>query len=316
MIKQKITTLLILIICSNFCFAQDYYAYYEGIKKAKLSLIEDSLEVSINHYHQTFEKFDFVFARDCFNALEVSTKVGNQKMTDYFLRRSLKQGIEFNLLNQDSILTAFKKTEFWPNILSVKDSLKEIYTNNVNWEIRNEIISMFGEDQTIRDLADKNRFNIFRIRKLNKQFEEIDAKLVLRLIEITKKYGFPGEKLIGLDVESMHPKINTHDLSAGMPIVILIHHFSQPNKSYNSILIDEIQTGNLSNEHYATISDFQHTYGEELNGITPCYSKRFTSEESTEKINANRREIGLISISNTYTVKRKEYITPFWLRLK
>ena len=75
--KIKVTALIIFLIFSRLSIAQDYYGYYEDINKAKLSLVEDSLEKGMNHYFETFEKFDFVFARDCFNALEVASRLEN-----------------------------------------------------------------------------------------------------------------------------------------------------------------------------------------------------------------------------------------------
>ncbi|MCH2224843.1 MAG: hypothetical protein MK066_08755 [Crocinitomicaceae bacterium] len=309
MLKIKIATTVIFLLCSRYSFSQDYYEYYEGVNKAKLSLIEDSLEKGVKHYFETFEKFDFVFARDCFNALEVASKIGNFDKIDCFFRRCLIQGIEFSFLEQKSILTDFKNTSAWPEILLVKDSLRSIYENNVNWEIRDEINTIFAKDQAIRDLTDKNRFNIFRIRKLNKQFEEVDRKLVLRMIQITKEYGFPGEKLIGLDTDSMHQKMNHRNLTAGMPIVVFIHHYSQPNKSHNSLLIDEVKKGNISNEHYATISDFQYTYGKEKDRDELCYSLMFIPELDSEIIDDNRSKINLLSISRTSELQRKKLIT-------
>ncbi|MCH2229265.1 MAG: hypothetical protein MK105_02880 [Crocinitomicaceae bacterium] len=307
---MKLILLLITLFYSSISFSQDYYEYYEGINQAKISLIEDKLEQSLNHYHRTFEQFDFVFARDCFNALEVASKVGNQNQADYFLRRCLKQGIELSFLERYSLLTALKATPFWTKILSDKDSLRQIYLQNVNWELRKEVIEMFTEDQEIRDLADKNRFNIFKKKKLSQQFIEIDRKLVQRLIQITEEYGFPGEKLIGIDHHTMHPKIETKNLTAGMPIVILIHNYSQPNQSFNSIFIDEIVKGNLFNAHFATIADFQYTFGNEENNEHLCHSKMFRPELADEIINENREQIKLLSISNTWSLNRKKTITP------
>lgn len=313
---MKKTILFAFLIYTSFCSAKNYYTYYEGIKQAKLALVADNLEASATLYAETFEKFDFVFARDAYNALEVATIINDFEKMDRFARRCIKQGVAFELLSQDTLLTKFKTTDYWSKLSAEKDSLRAIYEAGINWEVRNEINAMFAEDQEIRELAFKNRHNPFRIGKLKKQFEEIDSKLVLRLMEITKEYGFPGEKLIGIDESFMHPKINATDLSAGMPIVILIHHFSQPNESYNSILIHEIETGQLYNEHYATISDFQHEYGKEKFGTVPCYSQKFAPKESLAVIDANRASIGLIDLTNTYALQRKRYITPFWMRLR
>jgi hypothetical protein len=303
-------------LCCAIVSAQDYNLYYAGINKAKLALVEDSLEIGVAHYANTFQKFDFAFARDCFNALEVACILRDTDNVDYFIRRCMAQGVGFELLAQDSMLTFFKATEHWRLLLNAKDSIRNSYVNQINWEVRAEVNSMFAQDQKIRDSAYKNRFNVFKIRRLKKQLEALDRILVLRLLEITQKYGFPGEKLIGLDTESMHPKINDQDINAGMPIVIFIHHFSQPNESFNKVLIDQLRTGNLSNEHYAIISDFQYEYGKERFGKVCCYSQRFSSKESTEVVNRNRKEIGLLDISNTYKLQKKKYITPFWMRLR
>jgi hypothetical protein len=308
--KMKTIVIIIFLLYTRILIAQDYYDYYENINKAKLSIIEDSLEKAMDHYFETFEKFDFVFARDCFNALEIASALGDNDKVDYFLRRCLKQGIDLNILEKDSILTDFKKTDAWSEILLDKDSLRGIYERNVNWDIRKEINGMFAKDQEIRELAHKNRFNIFRIKKLNKQFEEVDRKFVLRILAITKEYGFPGEKLIGIDGSKMHPKINSENLTAGMPIVIFIHHFSQPNESFNSLLIGEVKKGNLLNEHFATISDFQYTYGKGSNREKYCYSMMFNPKLNIEVIDNNRNNIKLLSVSKTNELKRKKLITP------
>lgn len=307
---MKAITFTCLLFSASLLFAQDYNAYYEGINKAKRSLLLDSLEKATHHYFETFQKFDFVFARDCFNALELASNLREVQKTDYFLRRCLTQGIDFDFLQEHSILADFKKSDAWPKILSDKDSLWSVYERNVNWEIRSEINAMFAKDQEMRDLADKHRFNIFKRRKLNKQLEELDRKLVLRMIEITKQHGFPGEKLIGLDVESMHPKIKTKRLTTGMPIVILIHHYSQPNALHNTLLLEEVTKGNLLNEHFATISDFRFTYGKPENKAKLCYSLMFKPKLDLETIDSNRVRIHLLRIAEVNALKKKKLITP------
>ncbi len=312
---MKSRIVILLLLCSEIGLSQDYTRYYEGISKAKTALVHDSLQPAIETYFNTFAAFEFVFARDCYNALEVSCRAGNNQMTSCFLKRCLQQGVAFELLEQDTLLAGFKQTAYWPGIVAAKDSLSAIYKKSVNWKLRTAINSMFAEDQQIRDLANKYRFNVFKIRKLNKQFEAIDERLVRRLVEITKEYGFPGEQLIGLDTDSMHPKIRTANLSAGMPIVILIHHYSQPNSSYNPLLKNEIAKGNLANEHYAVICDFQNAYGKKHAEKVPAYTRRFNTADSPGQLNTRRKEIGLLSIETMQALESVKIITPFWKRL-
>jgi hypothetical protein len=311
---MKIFIIIILVFSSVFVKAQDYNEYYNGINKAKLFIAQDSLEKGISHYFSTFEKFDFIFVRDCYNAIELSALVKDSLNLEYFIRRGIKQGINFEQILRTKIVSEFQTSTFIKKIENEKDSLEKIYINSVNWELRNEIIEMFEQDQLIR----KKYYSTFLLKrkKIGREWEVLNKLQVERLIELTKKFGFPGEKLIGIDTKKMHYKIDDNYMSAGMPIIIFIHHYSQPNESYNSILKNEIQSGNLYNEHYAIISDFQYTYGKEEFGSIPCYSKRFNPKESNEKIDINRLDIGLLSLLNTNKLQSRNYITPFWLKLR
>jgi len=160
---KLIITILLLGFFTNTLVAEDYYVYYKGINKAKKALINDSLELAENYYYLTFESFDFVYARDCFNALEVSTQLKHFDKIDYFMKRCLKQGVEFKNLEQQEMLSEYKKTSLWSEFILMKDSLRNIYENNVNWEIRNEINEMFKKDQEIRGKYYKAFFKRIKI---------------------------------------------------------------------------------------------------------------------------------------------------------
>lgn len=94
---------------------------------------------------------------------------------------------------------------------------------------KNKIVEMFEQDQEMR--AKYYDAILFQRIRIGREWEALNKRQVERLVDITRKYGFPGEKLIGIDTKQMHPKISDGNISAGMPIVILIHHYSQPNKS-------------------------------------------------------------------------------------
>ncbi|MFK8057281.1 MAG: hypothetical protein AB8F78_14250 [Saprospiraceae bacterium] len=312
---MKILLCLCLATLSFSSLAQDFQAYYQGTNQAKTAIIQDSLNKALSAYKATFDAFDFGFARDCYNALEVSVKHNDDQLTDYFVRRCILQGITYETLFEDPKLLLFRQTKNWSEVTIDKDSLREIYLHKIDWEIREEVNQMFAEDQVIRDLAHKNRFNIFKRKQLEKRFREVDSRLVQRLLVITKQYGFPGEQLIGIDESSMHSKINTRRFTAGMPIVILIHHFSQPNESYDSLLIREVRGGYLYNEHFAIISDFQHTYGLKKEDPTASYSETFDTKVSTTQINENRKKVYLLPYEHYQQLSRTKLITPFWRHL-
>ena len=211
-------------------------------------------------------------------------------------------------------VTEFQNHEFMINLKNEKDSLYEIYKNSINWEIRNEIIEMFKQDQAIR----KRYYETFLFKriKIGLEWEKLNKKQVERIIEITKEYGFPGEKLIGIDTKKMHQKIMNSNISAGMPIVIFIHHFSQPNVSYDSILYEQIKTGFLYNEHFATICDFEVKFGKSKYENYGCFAFKYRPKRINKtEINKRRESIGMLSIEEYQKLNTTKSITKFWYRL-
>jgi hypothetical protein len=236
-------TVLLLIIIPKILIGQNYSDYYKGINNAKILIGDNNIEESIKTYHSTFEKFDFVFARDCYNAIELSASANDSVKLKYFINRGIKQGLTFNQILNIKNVAEFRNFNFFQKITKEKDSLEKVYKNSINWKLRNEIVEMFEQDQEIR--AKYYDAIFFKRKQIGREWESLNKRQVERLIEITKKYGFPGEKTIGIDTDQMHTKINNSNISAAMPIIIFIHHYSQPNKTFSPLLLKEIKTGNI-----------------------------------------------------------------------
>ncbi|RYM32116.1 hypothetical protein ERX46_15655 [Brumimicrobium glaciale] len=306
--------IIIFLISPNLVFTQNYFEYYQGINKGRTLVSTGNIEESLQSYFSTFEKFDFVFARDCFNAIEISAITKDTVKLDYFIRRGIKQGLDLKLILKVKKLSEYHNSTFIHRIEKDNDSLKAVYTESINWELRNEMIAMFTADQAVRE-----RFYdaiLFKRSKIGKEWEALNRVQVERIIEITKKHGFPGEKLIGIDTPEMHSKIGDYNLSAGMPIVIFIHHYSQPNISYAPLLFKQIEAGNLYNEHFATISDFEVKFGKGKHENHGFFAFKQTLKNTNEQeVNKRRNEIELLSIEKFEELNKSKVITRFWNRL-
>jgi hypothetical protein len=203
---KQLFIILISIFTSDIC-AQNAIDYYRGINEGKVFATEHDFESAINSYQQVFISNDFVFARDCFNAIELSILAKNPVKTKYFIERAISQGIRLCDIEQSYKLTDYLELNVLNEIKANEDSLLTIYSSRINWRIREEINQMFLEDQKLRE--DYYTANVFQKNKVRMRWESLNAKQVKRLIKITKQYGFPGEKLIGLDRNEMHLKIKT-----------------------------------------------------------------------------------------------------------
>lgn len=306
--------IILLVILPNILLGQNYLDYYQGINNGRVLAGNNQVEKSIASYYSTFEKFDFVYARDCYNAIELSAFSMDTSKLDYFIKRGIKQGLEWNSILKIKNMSKFKNSTFLNKIFKEKDSLENLYSKSINWEIRNEIIEMFKEDQKMREKC-YNALLIKRI-KISRDWEKLNKKQVERLIEITQKHGFPGEKLIGIDKNEMHPKIISNNSSAGMPVVIFIHHYSKPNKSYSSLLLEQIKLGNLYNEHFAAISDFEAKFDRNKHtNFGYLAFKQFPKKINHKKINKKRESIGLLSADQFQAINSTKLITKFWNRL-
>jgi len=310
---KQLLIILISIFSSDIC-AQNAIDYYKGINQGKIFTIKYDFESAINSYEQVFRNNDFVFARDCFNAIELSILAKDSVKTKYFIERAISQGIRLSDIEQSYKLTDYVELNVLNEIKANEDSLLTIYSSRINWKIREEINQMFSEDQKLRE--EYYTANVFQKNKVRKRWESLNAKQVERLIEITKQYGFPGERLIGLDRNEMHPKVNSTNYSAGMPIVLLIHHFSQPNLSYDELLVEEIEKGNLYNEHFATICDFEAEFGKTKFENFGYYGLRYQPKKLDEKtLNLKRQEIGILEFEQIEALNKIMNLTKFWNRL-
>lgn len=295
-------------------YSQCTLEYYNKINEAKVAVLENDIESAMVLYEEVFKNTNYPFARDCYHAVELAIMANDTIKLSYFLRKAITVGIKIEDIEEAGKVNSYLDRPFYHAIKVEEDSLMQIYTSRINWDIREEVNQLFLEDQKIRE--EYYSANFLKRKKIGKKWEELNARQVDRLIEITKEYGFPGEKLIGLDRTEMHPKIRTKNYSAGMPIVIFIHHFSQPNPSYDELLLAEVEKGNLYNEHFATICDFEAEFGSGKYKTFGYYGLRQQPKVMNDNIlNLKREKIGLLKIAQIKQLNKIKHLTKFWNRL-
>ncbi|UTW65737.1 hypothetical protein KFE94_13905 [bacterium SCSIO 12643] len=307
---------IVLSFCFSIIFGQNYLRYYLQVNEAKLLAVDSNYLQSALLYQKTFEEYDFEFARDCIHAVEVAAVLKQDSLTAYFLKCDLKRGVPISYFDREPELEEFRSSTYYSAINDSALRYRQEFESGINKDLRNEINAMFAEDQRIRERYYK-WWNFPFKPIIGNKWEKLNQEQVIRIIEITKVYGFPGEKLIGIDFPEYHDKIDSTQFSAGMPIIIFIHHYSQPNPSYDSILLGQVFKGNLYNEHFATICDFEAAFGK---GKYECFGyyglrqkpKNYTSNQFIEK----RNEIGALSDNDIQKLNRSKLLTRFWNRLK
>ncbi|MEO1624092.1 MAG: hypothetical protein AAFV25_02965, partial [Bacteroidota bacterium] len=289
-------------------FGQTYANYYQYINEAKRSILEKKYDQAILAYRTAFETSDFEFARDCINASELAAFRREEESTKYFVALALRRGVPLEHFASSSKYEQFRETDYWKELVNRSDKLQAEYQNALDAELRAEINDMFAQDQKIR-AAHYKWYNFLWRPLIGRKWEKLNERQVLRLVEITKTKGFPGEKLIGIDTEGDHPKIESDQYSAGMPIVLLIHHYSKPQPSFDSLFREQIWLGNLHNQHYATVCDFEAKFGKGKFSGDGFYGISQRPKDKGANYDAKRGKIGLLKREEVKQLGRAEMLT-------
>ncbi len=163
--------------------------------------------------------------------------------------------------------------------------------------MRKNINEIYDLDQKYRDKHELHPWNFLwrpliwiKWKKTTKNIVENELILFIR------KYGFPNEKLIGIDEASFHHKQKHDHLKSNYAFMIFIHYFSIPRTSdFNELLFSEIKSGNIHPRQYASLIDFQTSYGKGkyYKGLHYNEWHHSKNENKIEQINKNRIKIGL-----------------------
>jgi len=299
---MKKILILILSLLSVEGYAQSNYIEYH--KKARFidSLIIDSCyKEAILSYNKLFSNYDFIFAEDCFRAIQTATYIKDTINAFQFLDKGIKQGITMQRILKDSVLIDLKKYhKSWSNFEKKYCNLRETYLASINSELRLNINKLYNLDQKYRDKHELHPWNFLWRPLIWNKWKKITKSIVENeLIPLIEQYGFPGEKLIGLDEASFHNKQKNDAINSYYAFIILIHYYSIPRpSSLNSILLREIKKGNISPKQYASIIDFQAQWGKKKYYKGLHYNEWHKSKNIKDlpKINANRIAIGLESL--------------------
>lgn len=303
---------IVLIIILSIFFIKGYSQtnYIEYHKKARFidSLIIDSnYTETINEYNNLFTEYDFIFAEDCFRAIQTATYINDTVNAFKFLNRGVTQGITMQQITRDSILKDLEKFQSWSVFKEKYENLRQRYLSNINKKLRLKINELYNLDQKYRDKHELHPWNFLWRPLIWQKWKKVTRNIVENdLIPLIKEYGLPGEKLIGLDELTFHYKHKYDHLFSNFAFIILIHYYSVPRPSeLNTILFQNIKLGNISPKQYASLIDFQAQWGKGkfYKGLHYNEWHESTVKKDLIKINKARVEIGLESLSE----KKRKY---------
>jgi hypothetical protein len=237
--------------------------------------------------------------------------------TIFFLRKGIKQGLELDLLDNAPLISNISQNSWWNSFLNKEyDSLHAIYLSKINIRLRDQLIKLATLDQLYTKKLNKYRFRIIpQIIAYRNWKKEIGKLVEIELLPMIEKYGFPGEKLVGInsnisfeDTISNNYLISQTKKGLGGPEsvnahLILIHYISGRQNKLDFKLLENLKNGNINAIQFASIQDFSMKYNSEVQMDYFNQWHRNPDVTAINQVNLNRTSIGLEDFE---TLRRKE----------
>lgn len=183
--KRALLLLCLTLLCTVHASVakkgQDYAAYFTGILTAEHRLANDELPAALAAYVALFRQFNFVFARDAYNALQLAALVGRPAQRDALLIRCAGAGVPATMLSGNVIVhAAYASDDKHFQELFTKGNA--LYLRQIDTTLRTEILQ---------------RYRLEQANKGKEHYRQICTDNFNRIRELSKSGRYPGEQLIG-----------------------------------------------------------------------------------------------------------------------
>lgn len=271
---------------------KDYEIYHQQVIKAEqLMVIGDFSEALIIH-DQLVQAYEFVFLKEYRVAAQLALHDKDLEKALVYVRKGMLAGWELKSIKNNEYLLPLLDSREFKSLENEYSVLHETYEAKLNKDISERVKKMFAKDQK---MALKSLLKIgpkAKERYYENKFAPHSEAQLAEFQEISKSFGYPGEKLIGNDLWMS---------------IILSHHnsistaYNQKDTLYPKIkpfLMRALRSGEMSPYEFALIDDWYRTV--KFNRMEPTYGILDAPSES--------------NISDTDKLRSMVYLRPFDLR--
>ena len=191
-------SLIFIIILSSFISPSqtlNYNKYHRNINKAEIFFyLDNNVDSCIYYYDKTFEEFkDYIFLRDIINIIQIAYY--SKKPYKKYIKKGFRFGLKLEHLKTIPLLSKIYNALTKDNsLLSYYKREREQYLKSINFDYLIKIYKLALQDQ-----VDKN----------TKEYGKISTSNIILLKNYTKKYGFPGSKILGIGDSHIFSEVRT-----------------------------------------------------------------------------------------------------------
>lgn len=300
--KLKVIVILLISICHYDCLmGQNYLEYQRIMNRVDEDLFAEDNSLALARLDSVFCQFDFIFAKHCLKALQISLFENDSARANKWLAKSFVQGIPLTVIGLDSLAGKSLEASMTEKTIALYDSLHRAYESRINLSLSRKIDSLLVIDQKYTRKVNDGFF-LLKYTVYYKQWLRNNRRQFLIIHEITKQYGFPGERLVGLGSQledslslRFFQRVGLDFLGDKRAYFMLLHYYSSPRRDLNDELMQSLTNGYLPAYQYAAINDFLARWGRGIYGDYKYFNVWHIDPDkmSLYDVNQRRHSIGL-----------------------
>ncbi|MBI1307230.1 MAG: hypothetical protein GC181_11560 [Bacteroidetes bacterium] len=298
----------VLLISIQPVLAQDYIRYNRIVNRIDEDVLAGNIEKASLRFDTIYLEYDFIFSHHCFKALQISCDLKDSVKAANWLQETILRGIPLWAIQKNEITQEVFNYTNCRLVINNYENLQEQYKASINQKLAKTIDSLLAIDQKRTDKVN-NGFIPLRYTWHYVRWRRNSRKQFLILEQIINKYGYPGERLIGIPEDKNDSSKLLKDALFYGPFyresrtyIMLIHYYSRKGKNIDSLLLNEIVKGNLPAFQYGGLNDFMSRYGKADNYYNVWHFDPDTS--SLSEINLRRDSLGLNSFETQQALKK------------
>lgn len=300
----RLFCLLILVGCTGSSIAQDYIAYQQLQNRVDEDVLKGQYEEALPRIDSLYREYPFVYAKHCIKALQICVYKQDEARARAWLEKCFLQGIPLWYIRHNSGTQAVLTYPRVASVLNKYDSLHQRYESSHDAFLIRTVDSLLQRDTHCTYKVNEGFALLKPIYWL--LWKANNRRQLVAIKRLVKRYGYPGERLIGLDPFIQDSTRSCSYLSFYGPseirqaaVQIMLQHCYSTAPKYDpefQILLNEnLKMGNMPSFQYGIVMDFMCRKSKRMGSKKFLLNTKNPEPMMIQQVNMNRHSIGLNS---------------------
>lgn len=266
--KNILLIFTILLFTANSVAQECEFAeYYPLVKLASKNYSDKNYEDAEKNLKLAFTKTDHPLGADLHLAFSVALKRKDTKWAEQIAIRLAKGGVPLRYFRYH------KKHKWYDKFNADFETYSDYYKENYNQELRDNFLSLINRDKEFN-----SKYHDWRTREIELTLDELikgASEIISDFNQMTDKYGFPNEKIMGYHYVSRKNSIEQYHSAA-----LIIHIYQRGVLIFENEIYKIVCEGGLHPNYEETLKKIRG-YGNST-GVEQEMKARYEKYRGTE----------------------------------